>query len=127
MQLSQLGKPIILEMEFLDPYTDEKTGVFVKFHSLKSRHGKECLHAIQLKIIEAKEKNEEIDNKVLNRELLLSLFESFRGLEDENGKVIKSSKKAFESAIDESLELSNACLAFISNSGNSLRKSEKDL
>jgi hypothetical protein len=127
MQLSQLGKPIILEMEFLDPYTDEKTGVFVKFHSLKSRHGKESLHSIQLKIIEAKEKNEEIDNKVLNKQLLLDLFDSFRGLEDENGKVIKSSIKAFEDAIDESQEFFNACLVFVSNSGNSLKKSEKDL
>jgi len=127
MKLSNIGKPVILEMEFLDPYTDEKTGVFVKFHSLKSRHGKESLHAIQLKTIEAKEKNEEIDNKVLNRELLLSLFESFRGLEDDKGKAIKSSKKAFEDAINESQEFSKACLVFVSQSGNFLRKSEKVL
>ena len=127
MQLSQVGKPIILEMEFLDPYTDEKTGVFVKFHSLKSRHGKESLHAIQLKTIQAKENNEEIDNQSFNKELLLSLFDSFRGLEDENGKVIKSSIKAFEDAIDESQEFFNACLVFVSQSGNFLRKSEKDL
>lgn len=127
MQLSQIGKPIILEMEFLDPYTDEKTGVFVKFHSLKSRHGKESLHAIQLKTIEAKEKNEEVDNKVLNKQLLLDLFESFTGLEDDKGKAIKSSKKAFENAIDESPEFFLSCMQFVSQSGNSLKKLEKDL
>ena len=127
MQLNQIGKPIILEMEFLDPYTDEKTGVFVKFHSLKSRHGKESLHAIQLKTIQAKENKEEIDYQSFNKELLLSLFDSFRGLEDDKGKAIKSSKKAFEDAINESQEFSNACLVFVSQSGNFLKKLEKDL
>lgn len=127
MKLSQIGKPIILEMEFLDPYTDEKTGIFVKFHSLKSRYGKEQLHEMQLKMIEKREKNEEIDNIKLNKELLCNLFDSFRGIDDNNGKPIKSSKKAFETAIDESQELLNSCLVFVGNLGNSLRKLESDL
>ena len=127
MRLSQIGKPIILEMEFLDPYTDEKTGIFVKFHSLKSRYGKEQLHEMQLKMIEKREKNEEIDNIKLNKELLCNLFDSFRGIDDNNGKPIKSSKQSFETAIDESQELLNSCLVFVGNLGNSLRKSESDL
>ena len=127
MKLSHIYKPIILQMEFIDPYTDEKTGIFLKFHSIRSFFGKVKLHEIQLKNIEMQEKGEEIDNIAINKELLINLFDSFKGLEDEDGKTIKSSKKAFEDAINQSQELFNACMIFISTSGNSLKKSEKGL
>ncbi len=127
MKLSHIYKPIILQMEFIDPYTDEKTGIFLKFHSIRSFFGKVKLHEIQLKNIEMQEKGEEIDNIAINKELLINLFDSFSGLEDDDGKTIESSKKSFEAAINESQELLNACLVFVSNSGNSSRKLEKDL
>lgn len=130
MQLSQIGKPNTKEFEFIDPYTDEATGIFVTLHSLKSKHGKEALHAMQLQAIELRGEKEELadeDTMNLNIGLLLNLFEKFRGIDDDNGKAIKSTKANFDKALRESTELFSACLVFISNAGNFSRKQEKAL
>ena len=132
MQLSQIGKPVILEMDFIDPYTDEPTGIKVKLHSIKSKIGKEAIHNMQLKLIELKkddaEKEITVDEmKSININLLCDLFVSINGLEDEDGKEIKSNLKAFQDALNQSDELLNGCINFLMTSGNFLKKQEKSL
>lgn len=132
MKLSQIGKPVVLEMDFVDPYTDEPTDIKIKFNSIKSKIGKESLHNMQLKLIELKkddaEKEISVDEmKNINIDLLCDLFVSISGLEDEDGKAIKSSKNSFKSALDESDELLNSCIIFVTKTGNFSGKKESDL
>lgn len=132
MKLSQIGKPVVIEMDFVDPYTDEPTGIKVKLHSIKSKLGKEAIHNMQLKLIALKkdDADEEItidEMKNINISTLSDLFVSISGLEDENGKAIKSSLKAFQDALNQSDELIKGSMNFLITSGNFLKKQGKNL
>ena len=132
MKLSQIGKPIVVEMDFIDPYTDEPTDIKIKFNSIKSKIGKESIHNMQLKIIELKKEDPEKDistdeMKSINIDLLCDLFVNISGLEDESGKAIKSSKNSFKTVLNESDELLNSCIIFVTKTGNFSKKRESDL
>jgi len=139
MKLSDIGKPNPQEFEFKDPYSEQPTGIFISVHALKSRIGKEAISQMQhslLKIRQDENNMIEIDGKQeIKPDIILEetikwtadITESWRGVEDDNGKQIKPSKEAFIKAYTQSSELMNAVLTFASNLGNFTAQSVNDL
>ena len=130
MKLSDIGKPNPKEFQFIDPFTEQPTGIFLTVHALKSRIGKQATSQMQhslLKIRQDENNMIEIDGKqeikpdIISDETIkwtADITESWRGIEDDNGKQIKPSKEAFIKAYTQSNELMNAVLTFASNLGN---------
>lgn len=136
MKLSDIGKPNPKEMEFIDPYTNEPTGIFLTVHSLKSKIGKYATIEMQRKQLEARNNPDNLDEngalsievqKELTYEWVADLVESWKGVVDEHEKPIKPSKEAFIEGFRESQELLDAVFVFVNNSGNFGAKQEPTL
>lgn len=136
MKLSMLKSPVIKEFEFINPYTDEKTGIFITVNSVKSREGKEATHRMQIEIIEArlKEENFDKDNKLkqeimkdITIRFMADLIVEWRGIEDEDGKKIKFTKEAAFTILKEYIELADAIYVFVNNAENFLKKESNAL
>jgi hypothetical protein len=98
MILSNLYKPITKEFNFIDPFTDEPTDIFITVHSLKSKLGKEVTHNMQLSLLALKDDvNNLNEDKTIKEDIQLvetikwvsSLVSDWRGLQDNKGKDIK--------------------------------------
>ena len=139
MKLSDIGKPNPQTFEFIDPFTESPTGIFITVHALKSRIGKEAISQMQHSILRLRQDENnliEIDGKQeLKPELeaeekikcIADITDSWHGVEDDNGKQIKPSKEAFIKAFTQSSELMNAVLTFASNLANFTAQSVNDL
>ena len=129
MQLSNLGVIPPKEFNFIDPFTEQPTDIFITVHPIKSKHGKDAEHKMRLKIIELmqdennfiegeekKLKTELIANASL--EMVASLVVNWRGLEDEKGKQIKFSNEACFTIFKEHQELADAVYKLAGAMGN---------
>jgi len=126
MKLSEIGTPNPQEFEFIDPYTEQPTGIFITVHSIKSKHGKQVTQAMQHTMLELRKNEANLIDGDVKPELVkeatigwvADLVDSWRGVEDDNGKKIKPSKEAFIEAFTQSDELLDAVYKFASTIGN---------
>lgn len=135
MKLSALKSPNIKEFEFINPYTEEPTGIFIAVHAIKSKLGKEATHKMQLEMLELrKDKNNLTEDGTIKPDVIrvesikwmAEITESWKGVEDDNGKVMKPTKDNIIKAYTEYEELANAVYNFAANSGNFVTKQPKD-
>jgi len=138
MQLSTLGMTPLREFNFIDPFTEQATDIFITVHPIKSKHGKAAEHKMRLKIIELmQDENNLIENEEkklktelitnVSLEMMSNLIVSWRGIEDEKGKQIKFSNETCLEIFKEHQELADAVYQFASTMGNFFTKSESDL
>lgn len=130
MKLSKLGNTPSKELNFIDPYTNEPTDIYLTVKPLKSKSGKEIEHNMRLRIAELIQDDNNIvksANKVdLKPEIMIDvtiamvadLVEDWRGIQDENDEYIPYSKEVCLELMKEHQTLADAVYNFSSNLGN---------
>lgn len=130
MKLSDLGNTPPKTFDFLDPYTNEPTGIKVTVHPIKSKYGKQCQHDMYRRVAELMQDENNIvetdGKKQLNEDLIkqvsyeqwANMIVSWSGIEDEHGNAIEFTHGNAMKCFNESSEFANAIAAFSSNLGN---------
>ena len=129
--LCNMGNTPAKPLEIINPYTEEKTGVTLYVHQVKSRKGSEAQSALNIKYLTlmADEENvEEIEGKKrlkqsiiedISREMFASLIESWDGIDDEFS--LDSAIELLNNSSEIAIQVAN----FANQSGKSLKKSAK--
>ena len=122
MQLSKIGYAESKELNFIDPYTNEDTGIKLKIYPKNSRIGKQAEHQMRLRTLELLQDENNIDEntKNLKAELITelthvyfaSLVENWEGITNEKEKPIKFSRVECIKAFKECPELLDAVYKF---------------
>ena len=127
-QLCNIGNTPAQPLEIIDPYTNEKTGVTLYVHQVKSRKGSMAQSHFNIRFLELMQNEDNLteDKKLkteiiedLSREMYALLIESWDGIDDEF---------TFENAISllkNSTEVALQVANFATNSGKSLTQSKK--
>ena len=130
MKLSTLGNTPSKEFNFLDPYTNQPTDIYITVKPLKSKAGKEIEHNMRLKIAELMQDEKNIiktDKRVdLNPDIMMDitismvaeLVEDWRGIQDDDDKDIVYSKEIALELLREHQSIADAIYLFSSNLGN---------
>lgn len=127
-QLCNLGNVPSKPLEIINPYTNEKTGVTLHVHQVKSRKGSAAQHALNVRYLELMqdESNLTEDKKLkselveeISREMYASLIESWDGIDEEF-----STENAIQ-LMKNSTEIALQVATFANSAGKSLPKSGK--
>lgn len=128
-ELCNIGNTPAKPLEIIDPYTEEKTGVTLYVHQVKSRKGATAQSALNIKYLELMQDEENVqDGKLkmeliedLSREMYASLIESWDGIDEEF-----STENAIQ-LMKNSTEIALQVATFANSAGKSLPKSKKGL
>lgn len=130
MQLKNLGTTPPKEFNFIDPFTDEPTDIFLTVHPIKSKYGKETEHKMRLRIVELMQDEnniEEVDGKKnLKHELIMDetirmiseMVIGWKGIEDDKGKQIKFTPEVCLETMKEHQSIADAVYSFANTVGN---------
>lgn len=98
MKLSQIGKIEAKKFDFIDPYTNQPTGITVTLYPMNSKQGATAEHNMRVKIVDLiKDENNMIlvgEEKQLKPELIMQvslemvaeMIVDWSGIEDEDDK-----------------------------------------
>ena len=130
MKLSSIGNTPSKEFNFLDPYTNQPTDIFITVKPMKSKAGKAIEHNMRLKMAELiqDENNiiraeEKIDLKPeilldLTIEMIANLVEDWRGIQDDDDNEIEFSTEVAYQLFKEHQVIADAVFLYSSNLGN---------
>ena len=137
MQLSKIGQIESKKFDFIDPYTNEKTGITATIYPKNSKHGANAEHQMRFKIatLIADEQNIIVDgeNKTLKPnlimqvglEMLADMITDWSGITDEEGNELPYTKENAIKAFQECQEFADFIANTSMNFGNFQKAKKK--